>query len=158
MKLSPIRHTDAQILATLHSLSIIPAWSEEEFNILLKNPFYRGWIALKESTPLGFILGSFLVPEAEILTLVVLPQYRRHGIGALLLNQFKNYCSQNNFFKIFLEVDQQNLPAHKLYLSNGFTQTGIRKDYYKHKKGKYSDALVMSIEFLSKYYVKSVTK
>ena len=42
-----------------------------------------------------------------------------------------DYCKQKNISKIFLEVDDKNLPAISLYEKFNFKQIDKRKNYYK---------------------------
>ena len=48
------------------------------------------------------------------------------------------YCVENNIKKIHLEVSSKNKIAINLYTKFGFTQVGLRKNYYKN-----SDAILM---------------
>jgi len=45
---------------------------------------------------------------------------------------------------ILLEVSANNIPAHKCYKSLGFTQRGIRKDYYS----KGDDAILYYLDLI----------
>ena len=48
---------------------------------------------------------------------------------------------------MFLEVAQDNQPAHALYVAAGFIETGRRKDYYKNANGRRADAILMHAVF-----------
>ncbi len=72
--------------------------------------------------------------EAEILTLLVDPVWRRQGLGRALVRDlfFKNRA-------VFLEVRARNAPALALYRGLGFVVSGHRRAYYADG----SDALCM---------------
>ena len=54
--------------------------------------------------------------------LYVNPDYRKSGIGTLLLEKAKNYSFENNSIRLFLETDKTNHSAQKLYEQNGWTK------------------------------------
>ena len=78
--------------------------------------------------------------EMEILTIGVLPAFRQQGVGFQFLQGLFNYAMENQVKQIFLEVSADNKPAQRLYQKAGFTQTGMRKNYYKTATG-FADAL-----------------
>ena len=86
----------------------------------------------------GLLLTSYVCDEAEILTLCVLPEYRRKGMAGTLLESVIEYLKTQKVRKMFLEVAADNQPAIGLYKKYGFTQMGLRKGYYEGK-----DALTM---------------
>jgi ribosomal-protein-alanine N-acetyltransferase len=45
--------------------------------------------------------------------------------------------------RVFLEVDEGNLPARKLYARAGFRDVGRREAYYQDQKGRSAAALVL---------------
>lgn len=55
-----------------------------------------------------------------LLGLVVLPAFRRQGIGTLLLQEVINYCQQRNGCLISLKVNPSNEAALHLYSKFGF--------------------------------------
>nr|WP_224813761.1 ribosomal protein S18-alanine N-acetyltransferase [Hasllibacter sp. MH4015] len=92
----------------------------------------------------GFALLQIIVPEAELLTLAVEPDQRRHGLGRALLQQAMQDAARSGADTIVLEVDAGNAPALTLYDSEGFQRIAVRQDYYRHADGRRSDAIVMS--------------
>ncbi len=78
----------------------------------------------------GFLLYETNPDECEIMTLCILPEERRKGLARKLCAELLETCRSRNLKTIFLEVDEQNLAAVKLYESLGFTQYRIRKGYY----------------------------
>ncbi|KAG4107711.1 acyl-CoA N-acyltransferase [Neocallimastix lanati (nom. inval.)] len=67
-----------------------------------------------------------------IMTIAVLPQYRRHSIGTVLLNYIVNYCQRNTHIKtILLHAQATNKAAVSLYVKNGFEIVNIIQGYYK---------------------------
>ena len=120
----------APIAAKIHSKCFEKGWSEKEFQKLLALPTSRLWM-----TEEGFLLCSDVADEMEILTICVLPEFRRQHVAKDLLRELNGYAKDHAIKQIFLEVAEDNVPAQKLYLGSGFAQTGKREGYYKRKKG-----------------------
>ena len=130
----------APVLAEIHTQCFDNPWPEPVFTDLLNLPTSFGFL-----TQEGFILCSDLGTDVEILTLAVLPQYRRKGLASQLLDALKQYIDSNQKTHIFLEVKCTNTPAINLYRKNNFIQTGYRKNYY-HENGQMFDAICLTWE------------
>ena len=87
------------------------------------------------------ILARAIMDEAEILTLAVLPDARRQGLGRDLLRAAMRRAAETDARTMFLEVAEDNGAARRLYTSQGFTEVGRRKRYYANG----DDALVMRV-------------
>ena len=81
--------------------------------------------------------------EADILTVAVLPAYRRRGIAKEFMRQIEEYAVQRQASAMMLEVELSNDSAIKLYESLGYMKISVRMDYY----GPGKDAHVMRKEF-----------
>ncbi len=78
----------------------------------------------------GFVLARLAADEAEILTIAVLPEARRQGVGGTLLQALLDEAARRGARAMFLEVSTANLAAGRLYERNGFVQVGLRARYY----------------------------
>lgn len=81
--------------------------------------------------------------EADILTVAVLPAYRRQGIAKEFMRQIEAYALEREASAMMLEVEVSNESAIKLYESLGYIKISVRMDYY----GPGKDAHVMRKEF-----------
>jgi ribosomal-protein-alanine N-acetyltransferase len=81
--------------------------------------------------------------EADILTVAVLPAYRRQGIAKEFMRQIEEYAVEREASAMMLEVELSNESAIKLYESLGYMKISVRMDYY----GPGKDAHVMRKEF-----------
>ena len=81
--------------------------------------------------------------EADILTVAVLPAYRRRGIAKEFMRQIEAYAVERQASAMMLEVELSNESAIKLYESLGYMKISVRMDYY----GPGKDAHVMRKEF-----------
>ncbi len=113
-------------------------WTETEFADLLASEH-----VFLCTRPQGFALGRIAGPEAELLTIAVLPEHRVQGIGAGLLADFHAQAAALGASDFFLEVASDNTPAIALYTRAGYRQCGIRKDYYETPRGPRVSALVL---------------
>jgi ribosomal-protein-alanine N-acetyltransferase len=122
------RRDDIALLAVLHAASFPDAWSVVFIRDLLDSPGTFAFVANS-----GFILARAAGGEAEILTLAVAPEQRRHGTGRALVREAASHAQSLGATILFLEVATDNEPALKLYVGAGFKPVGLRKAYYQCK-------------------------
>ncbi len=60
----------------------------------------------------------------------VTPNYRRKGIGTLLLQTAREWAKDQGCRGLYLETQDTNVPAMRLYEKNGFTLCGIDTMFY----------------------------
>lgn len=73
---------------------------------------------------------EFWIKRLRITDLVVLPEYRRRGYGAMLIDKAKEIASKENFRAIFLDTHSCNVGAIDFYLSQGFTLGALDTTFY----------------------------
>lgn len=145
-------------LAALHAAAFdAEPWDAAAFDSLLASP---GVMALTASDPdgdgdgdgdgdlahaVGFVLVRHAADEAEILTLAVVPQRRREGIAARLIEAAAVALAAQGAAALFLEVAEDNAPARTLYRRAGFEEVGRRRGYYARKGAPACDALVLRL-------------
>lgn len=101
----------------------------------------KKYIVVRENNQIVGFAGLMLnIDEAEIMNIVTKKEMRKKGIGTLLLEKIIEIAKNNNLEKIFLEVNENNKHAIKLYQKAGFQKIGIRKKYYHGK----DNAIIMS--------------
>lgn len=87
----------------------------------------------------GYAGMQVILDEAHVMTIAVHPDYRRRGIGELLLLQLFEEGAARGALRLTLEVRPSNQGAQELYRKYGFTIEGRRRHYY----GDGEDALLM---------------
>ncbi len=132
--------TLSETLASLHAASFDRGWSAQEFESLLANPAYRIVTANH-----GFALLQILPPEAELITISVLPSARRQGHGRALLNEVIAATQANGATTLLLDVDATNENAIRLYKAAGFEEFACRAGYYGADDASQSDAIQMAL-------------
>jgi len=115
------------------------AWPLMELMAALTLPQMVRLKAGNERLIAGFIAGEMRRSEQTgwILTLGVLPQYRRQGLAAALLLE----CERRmNMPAVKLSVRRSNQPAIHLYQKLGYAQVDVWKNYYHNGE----DGIVMA--------------
>lgn len=135
---------DAADLAALHAAAFAHGWAAEEFERLLSGQPARGHVATAgaRGALLGFVLSHVVAPEAEILSIAVAEAARGRGLGRELLAHHLSRLAAEGVSTSFLEVEEGNAAALKLYARIGYQQVGRRKGYYGG-----ADALLLRRDF-----------
>ena len=115
-------------------------WNYNIFKNELCNENSKYLVAKQNNEIVGFAGIWIAIDEAHITNIVTKKNLRNCGIGSLLLKNLINLCTNSNLKSITLEVNENNLPAIKLYENFGFINLGIRKNYYKN----FQNAIIMS--------------
>jgi ribosomal-protein-alanine N-acetyltransferase len=118
-------------------------WSTRFFLDELQVDCARSILAEVEGRIAGYVLFWFLPEEVDIHNIAVHPDFRRQGIGRLLLEQVVDAARRQERLRVTLDVRFSNVPAQNLYRSFGFVIRGLRKGYYSDNG---EDALVMALE------------
>jgi [ribosomal protein S18]-alanine N-acetyltransferase len=134
---------DAAALAALHGAAFRRGWSEDEFERLLLDKAVIAHRAMIGATLAGFIVSRLAAREAEILSVAVAPARRGGGLARRLLDLHLRRLAGLGTTAIFLEVDEDNAPARRLYARAGFREVGRRPAYYAHGPQAPSNALVL---------------
>jgi ribosomal-protein-alanine N-acetyltransferase len=132
---------DARALAALHAASFHRGWSDGEFERLL---FERNVVADRATLGrglVGFIVSRLVLEEAEILSIAVASARRGRGLARQLLDINLRRLVGLGARSVFLEVDEGNVPACRLYRRAGFRDVGRREAYYTAGRG--SAALIL---------------
>ena len=95
-------------------------------NELENNPFAKILVLEENGEITGYIYYSDIYERAEINQFEINLIHRNCGKGKKLLEKMIETVEKD----ISLEVRENNVPAIKLYESNGFERKAIRKGYY----------------------------
>ena len=137
--LLPATPAHAHALAAIHAASFPPGeqWGPDVMALQLGLPGGFGLMHLGG----GMVLARTMADEAEILTIAVMPERRRDGLGRTLLLAAMNHAAHHGARSLFLEVAVTNAPARAFYTHANFTQVGHRPRYYPDG----GDALVLRV-------------
>lgn len=122
---------DAAALAALHAASFHRGWDEEEVCRLLGDRAVVAHRLMIRRTTIGFIMSRIAADEAEILSVAVAPARRGRGLSRSLLDFHLRHLAGRGVRTVFLEVDEHNAPARRLYAGAGFEEISRRPAYYE---------------------------
>lgn len=141
LKISDMTISDFEKISPVLSSDFDDFWTVEilksEFNN--KNSHYV--VAKMQNNILGFAGIWKSIDDIHITNIVVKKDFRKNGIGSLLLQKLILLTKNLNYKELTLEVNINNIPAKKLYLKYGFKELGIRKKYYNNT----DDAVIMTL-------------
>jgi ribosomal-protein-alanine N-acetyltransferase len=140
-----VRMTEAHLDAVMrHEREMFgpESWTRSGYRSELADTRYRYYLAAEDDH--GALLGwagmMVVAEDAQILTVGVVPQARRQGIGQRLLDALLAEAKDRGATAVFLEVRTENEAAQALYRRNGFTDLRVRRGYYDNGR---ADALEM---------------
>ena len=134
---------DIESVIAIERASFQFPWSTRFFLDELQVDCARSILAEVEGRVVGYVLFWFLAEEVDIHNIAVHPDFRRQGIGRLLLEEVVDAARRQERLRVTLDVRFSNAPAQNLYRSFGFVTRGLRKGYYSDNG---EDALVMALE------------
>ena len=126
----------AKALAALHALHFTPSWSEDDFALHIERETDRICTQFDDQTLIGFSVCRVVAGQAEILTILIHPDYQGQGLGAELLREADEDCKSRGADIIFLDVAVDNPAAISLYKKSGYTAYAKRPGYYRRADGR----------------------
>ena len=138
--------TEADLDAVLRIERAVHAhpWTPGNFSDALRSN-YLCKVYEEENEMLGFAVLMLAVDEAELLDIAIGSQHQRQGWGRKLLEEMMVLARRRDMRRMVLEVRASNAAAIGLYRGAGFTDIGLRRDYYPAKNGR-EDAMLMGRE------------
>lgn len=128
IKIEPLSLSNLADAIELEKMSFNSYWGEKELKEELSNKSAKFYVAYIDKKAVAYVGLYVVLDEADIARVAVHKDYRKMGIGKILLNSV--FEMQNGLNFVFLDVRQSNVPAIKLYESLNFENIGVRKNYY----------------------------
>lgn len=147
LHVEPGRLEDAGALAKIHRDGFARGWPSSDFAAWLREPLRTPvYVACDAHRRIAaFALFRQVETEAELITLAVAANKRAKGIGTALMAAAIADLRLTPAREIFLEVEQTNSSALKLYKNFGFAIVGERKAYYPKPDGTAATAYLMRV-------------
>lgn len=147
-RLRTMRADDVAAVMAVERAAYEEGWPATAFEReLTRNPMAR-YVVVEDAE--GRIPGFgglwLMVDEAHVVTVAVLPQERRAGLGRLLVHGLIETAIDHGMAVATLEVRESNVAARALYREYGFHEVGRRKRYYA---DNHEDAVIMTTEELT---------
>ena len=107
-------------------------WSQKQAQIL------GAWL---DGQMAGYVIVYFAADESEIARIAVDEKFRRQGVAGALLDEMERVLAGKGIVRLMLDVRKSNAAALRFYLSRGFKEDGVRKNFYTNP---IEDAILMS--------------
>lgn len=125
-----MREPDLIDAAQLEQEIFADAWSRQALADTYEQQQALMLAALEDKKLIGYLISYYVLEEGEIARIAVSEEYRRKGVGARLLAEFKDLCLDNGISRLLLDVRESNVAAAAFYQEFGFSKDGIRKNFY----------------------------
>ena len=106
------------------------AYSRREMRNYLRFPGADCVIADKDGKLVGFCLTAHQQARGYIITIDVLEQFRRQGVGSALLAEAERRLASHGVEQIGLETATDNETAIAFWQRHGYRTRGVWKGYY----------------------------
>ena len=146
MNIRKMKDTDIAAVSRIEKLTHIQPWSEN----VLTDCYHSDYLCLVaeendyQKELKGYIILSQALDEAHLLNLCVSSKHQGFGLGRELTARGIKEVVKRGARKMFLEVRRSNMRAIRLYESFGFSEIGIRTNYYQGSSLS-EDAVVMAL-------------
>ena len=144
MNITRMNEDHVSQVAALEKLCFSDPWSENSVASELENPLSLWLIAEENGMVCGYVGSQTVLDETDMMNIAVHPDCRRRGVASALIGELVNQLRERGSHVLRLEVRESNVHAISLYESMGFTQLGLRKNYYRNPK---ENALILGREW-----------
>ena len=123
------------VLAIERSVHAHP-WTPGNFSDALRSRYQCKLYESQMREVVGYAVMMLAVDEAELLDIAIAASQQRKGHGRKLLDQMLALARKHAMRRMVLEVRASNASAIALYRSAGFSDIGLRRDYYPAHGGR----------------------
>ena len=141
IEIIPMNESHVAAVAELEKQNFSEPWPEIAVRSELTNKLALWLVAVEDGVVAGYVGSQTVLQEADMMNIAVGEGFRRRGIARMLVEEL---IRRLDAYQLTLEVRASNAPAIALYGSLGFTQVGLRKNYYHKPK---EDALILRKEW-----------
>lgn len=142
-----MREDDISVVAAIEKEVYAFPWSIGNFRDSLLSG-YQCWCAWSDDELVGYAVIMVSLDEAHLLNFAISRAWHGQGLGARFLQFVINESQQMDCEMLYLEVRPSNVIGRRLYERFGFTQLGLRRDYYPALLGR-EDALFLGRSLVS---------
>ncbi len=116
------------------------AWAEGDFLHCLAQRDHIGMIAECNvgdagEKVIGFMVYRLHKARLHIVNFAVAPQYRRQGVGAIMVAKLTSKLASHRRTRVTLECRETNLDALLFFRSRGFRATDVLRDHFDGEDG-----------------------
>lgn len=142
MILRDMTEADLDAVLTIERAVHVHPWTLGNFSDALRSRYQCKVYESVAQELIGYAVMMLAVDEAELLDIAIAASQQRKGQGRKLLNEMLALARHHEMRRMVLEVRASNVSAIALYRSAGFSDIGLRRDYYPAGSGR-EDAILM---------------
>lgn len=131
-------------LVEIENASFSKPWTYQGFESELSNDTANFMVAVYDNKEVGYIGFHNILDEGYVANIAVLPEFRRCGVGGMLLENAVELCREKKLAFLSLEVRVSNENAIALYKKFDFEVVGERKNFYS---APTENAYIMTLNF-----------
>lgn len=143
MNIRKMTEADVPQVAEIERRSFSMPWSEDAFLDSLSYSYAHFLVAEEEERIMGYVGMYVSLDEGEITNVAVHPDCRGKGVAQALMREMQREAEQLSVPRILLEVRVSNADAIHVYEKSGYTELGVRKNFYEKPK---EDGLLMELK------------
>ena len=125
--------------ASLEALCFAEPWSENSLSMLTRGGGV-GFAVLDGGRVVAYGGMLTVLDEGQITNIATHPDYRRKGLAREIMRALEGYAKKSGIALLTLEVRRSNSAAISLYCSMGWSECGVRKNFYRFPS---EDAILM---------------
>jgi ribosomal protein S18 acetylase RimI-like enzyme len=148
MLLRSYRSSDLETLYQIDQACFPPAvsYSRQELSEFITDQKSETWVAEEDGKIVGFLVADRQRPRLiHIITIDVAAEWRRQGVGTLLMDAAETAARRQDSRLIYLETSAQNVSAQRFYLQRGYEKCQVISRYYGN-----GDAAWVMVKYLDK--------
>ena len=140
LKLRSYRDSDFEKLYEIDQVCYEPeiAYSRRELKNYLRFPTADCIVAESDGAPVGFCMTAIERADGYIITMDVLSEYRRQGVGAALLKEAETRMAEQGVLEVRLETAVDNASGIAFWKKHGYRTKAVRKGYYPGNRDAFS--------------------
>ncbi len=128
-------------IVIIENLSFKIPWTKKSItDEILRNESACYFCAVTGGRTVGYAGMWHVLDEGHITNIAVHPEFRKSGVGSMLMEALLGEAEERGITALTLEVRKSNYNAQSLYRKYGFEDGGTRKAYYADNR---EDAIIM---------------
>ncbi len=145
MIIREMKPEDVPFVAELEKRCFSAPWSENMIISSLESRLSCWLVADVDGCVVGYVGSEAVLDSADMMNIAIAPEYRRQGIGQMLVYGLIERLQKKQIAFLLLEVRVSNASAIAMYEKLGFEQVGRRPRYYTNPR---EDALILRKELV----------
>ena len=132
IKICEVREEIVAELCKIHNENFDKKVESKYFEEILSNTQYTVYYMKKSEKVSGYIIYYDTFDSFDLFEIAIEKEFQNKGLGNELLGKTIDRMFGEEKYKktVFLEVNENNFSAVKLYKKNNFKEISLRKNYY----------------------------